>query len=72
MIILRLICLIISLILLMYSAALIFLIIRNAKYQKLWNLKKETFLRVNPHVSRGDLCDQFVMFCKRNNCRIDF
>ena len=70
--ILRFIGLTIKLILLMYSIVLIVLIIRNARYQKLWNLKKATLLRVDPTISRGDLCEQFVMFCKRNDCRIDF
>ena len=70
--ILRFIGLTIKLILLMYSIVLIVLIIRNARYQKLWNLKKATLLRVDPMISRGDLCEQIVMFCKRNDCRIDF
>lgn len=46
--------------------------IRNIKYQKLWNKEKAMRLRVDPAISKADLCEQYVMFCKRNGCKVEF
>lgn len=46
--------------------------LRNRKYQKLWNNKKANIIRIDPHITRAELCEQFVMFCMRNNCKVEF
>ena len=46
--------------------------IRNAKYQKLWNKEKALTIRLDPDISRAELCEYYVMFCKRNDCKVEF
>ena len=46
--------------------------IRNKKYQKLWNKEKAIRTRPNSRISNAELCEQYVMFCKRNDCKVDF
>ena len=46
--------------------------IRNKKYQKLWNKEKAMRTGPNSHISNTELCQQYVMFCKRNDCKVDF
>ena len=46
--------------------------IRNSKYQKLWNKEKAMRVRVDPAITRAELCEQYVMFCKRNCCQVEF
>lgn len=46
--------------------------IRNRKYQKLWNKEMATRLRIDPAISRAEMCEYYVMFCKRNNCNVEF
>ena len=46
--------------------------IRNAKYQKLWNKEKAMCVRIDPNISNAELCEQYVMFCKRNACKVDY
>lgn len=46
--------------------------IRTRKYQKIWNEKKTFYLKVKPSMSNAELCEQYVMFCKRNECKVDF
>lgn len=46
--------------------------IRNRKYQKLWNEEKAMRVRIDPAITRAELCEQYVMFCKRNGCKVDF
>ncbi len=46
--------------------------IRNRKYQKLWNDEKAMHLRIDPNIKRAELCEYYVMFCKRNGCKVDF
>ena len=46
--------------------------IREIKYQKKWNKEKAMRMRIDPAISRAELCEFFVMFCKRNNCKVDF
>ena len=58
--------------LLLYAVSGFVYVIRKNKYQKLWNNKKAMTLRVDPAISRAELCEQYVMFCKRNNCNVEF
>lgn len=46
--------------------------IRERKYQKKWNEEKAMRMRIDPAITRAELCEFFVMFCKRNNCKVDF
>lgn len=46
--------------------------IRNNKYQKRWNKEKAMRVRIDPNISRAELCEQYVMFCKRNGCKVEF
>lgn len=58
--------------LLVYCIYTLFSLIREARYQKLWNEEKATLLRISPDITRGELCEYFVMFCKRNDCIVEF
>lgn len=46
--------------------------IRNSKYQKLWNKEKANRLRIDPAITRAELCEQYVMFCIRNSCKVEY
>ena len=46
--------------------------IRKKKCQKLWDKEKAMRLRVRPRISNAELCEQYVMFCKRNDCNVEF
>ena len=56
----------------LYVFADIIYSIRNRKYQKLWDKEKALHLRIDPNISRAKLCEYYVMFCKRNNCNVEF
>lgn len=45
---------------------------RNARYQKLWRLKKSTLIRIDPAITRAEMCEKYVEFCIMNNCKVDF
>ena len=42
--------------------------IRNKKYQKKWNKKKSNRIRIDPAITRAELCEEYVYFCKKNDC----
>ena len=44
------------------------LIMRNKKYQKKWNKKKSDRLRIDPGITRAEMCEEYVYFCKKNDC----
>lgn len=46
--------------------------VRNNKYQKIWNKEKAMRVRIDPNISNAELCEQYVMFCKRNGCKVEF
>ncbi len=46
--------------------------IKKIKYQKLWNKEKALQLRIDPAITRAELCELYVMFCIRNNCKVDY
>lgn len=56
----------------LYVVADLILVVRNNKYQKLWNKEKATKIRIDPNISRAELCEYYVMFCIRNGCKVDF
>ena len=56
----------------LYVLADLILVVRNNKYQKKWNEEKAMRVRIDPNITRAELCEQYVMFCKRNDCKVDF
>ena len=46
--------------------------LRNAKYQNLWNKEKANIIRIDPAVTRAELCEKYVRFCKKNQCKVDY
>ena len=64
--------LIVGILILSYILIAIIYSIRKKKYQKLWNKEKAMRIRIDPNISKGELCDQYVMFCKRNDCNVEF
>jgi hypothetical protein len=72
MIILDFIFWIIEVMLFLYIFAEFIYSIRNLKYQKKWNERKAKIIKVDPAITRAELCEQYVMFCKKNSCKVDF
>lgn len=56
----------------LYVLADLILTVRNNKYQKKWNEEKAKRVRIDPNITRAELCEQYVMFCNRNDCKVDF
>ena len=56
----------------LYVLADLILTVRNNKYQKIWNKEKAARIRIDPAITRAELCEQYVMFCKRNECKVEF
>ena len=46
--------------------------ILKIKYQKMWDKEKAMRLRVDPAITKAELCEQYVMFCNRNGCKVEF
>lgn len=46
--------------------------IKGQQYQNLWNKEKAMIKRIDPAITRAELCEQYVIFCKKNKCRVDF
>jgi hypothetical protein len=46
--------------------------IRSKKLQKEWDEERAMRVRMNPAISRAELCEQYVMFCKRNGGKVEF
>lgn len=57
---------------LFYCVFQLILNIRNIKYQKKWNEEKAKRIKIDPAITRAELCEQYVMFCLRNNCKVEF
>ena len=64
--------LIVGILILSYILIAIIYSIRKKKYQKLWDKEKAMRIRIDPNISKAELCDQYVMFCKRNDCNVEF
>lgn len=46
--------------------------IREKKYQKKWYEEKAKRIKIDPEITRAELCEFYVQFCKRNDCKVDF
>ena len=55
-----------------YILADLILTIRNRKYQKKWNEEKTKRIKIDPAITRAELCEQYVMFCKRYDCKVEY
>ena len=55
-----------------YVAIDIALKVRNRHYQKRWNQEKAIRIKLDPAITRAELCEQYIMFCKRNDCIVEF
>ena len=62
----------VELFILLYVIADLVCVVRDNKYQKVWRLKKSTLIRIDPNITRAELCEEYVMFCLRNKCKVDF
>ena len=72
MIIVKIIGFIIEFFIMFYIVIDIMMSIRNQKYQKLWRLKKSSLVTIDPAITHAELCEQYVMFCKKNSCFVEF
>ena len=50
----------------------LFLLMRNIRYQKEWDKEKVMRMRTKPAITRAELCEYYVMFCLRNECKVEF
>ena len=57
---------------LVYISIIAALNARNQRYQKLWYAEKAMQIKLNPRISRIELREYYVMFCKRNRCSVEF
>ena len=56
----------------LYVIADLIVTVRDNKYQKKWNETKAKLIKIDPNITRAELCEQYVMFCKRNDCKVEF
>ena len=56
----------------LYVVADLILIVKDNKYQKKWIMEKAMRMKIDPNITRAELCEQYVMFCNRNNCKVEF
>lgn len=64
--------LVLEIFLLVYVILDLFMAARNAKYERLWRFKKGTLVRIDPDITRAELCEYYVDFCKKNCCKVEF
>lgn len=72
MILLEILSVIIQVFAVLYLLADMVSTIRNLRLQKEWDSERDMRLRSNPKISRAELCEYYVMFCKRNCCNVEF
>ena len=46
--------------------------LKDMKCQREWDKEKATRICLNSKISKAELCEYYVMFCKRNNCKVEF
>lgn len=62
----------ICMLILSYILADIIVSLRDIKCQKKWNEEKAKRMKIDPSITRAELCEYYVMFCLRNDCKVDF
>ena len=56
----------------LYALTDIIFTLRDIKYEKKWKKEKAKLIKIDPAITRAELCEQYVMFCKRNNCKVEY
>ena len=72
MILFTIISLMVQLFLLIFIITNVIFLVRTVRYQKKWDKEKAMRVRIDPKITRAELCEQYVMFCKRNDCNVEF
>ena len=62
----------ISIIFLLDALYILIMMSRNRKLQKEWDKEKAMCLKMKPAITKAQLCEYYVMFCMRNDCKVDF
>lgn len=47
-------------------------LIKYCKCQKKWDEVKANRIRVGPYVSNAELCEMYVEFCDKYDCKVEF
>ena len=47
-------------------------LIKCEKHQRKWDSVKENRIRIDPDVSHAELCELFVEFCDKYDCKVEF
>ena len=56
----------------LYALTDIIFTLRDIKYEKKWKKEKAKLIKIDPAITRAELCEQYVMFCKRNDCKVEY
>jgi hypothetical protein len=72
MIILAFLLLILNIFTFLYTIIDIALVARNDRYQKRWDNKKALRIRIDPAITRAELCELYVEFCKKYDCKVEY
>jgi hypothetical protein len=48
------------------------LALEEHRCQKKWFATKVNRIKIDPNVTRAELCELYVDFCRKNNCKVDF
>jgi hypothetical protein len=47
-------------------------LVRYEVYQKKWDEVKAHRIRVDPNVTNAELCEMYVEFCDKYDCKVEF
>lgn len=72
MIILAFLLLILNIFTFWYTIIGIALTARNKRYQKRWDNKKALRIKIDPAITRAELCELYVEFCKKYECVVEY
>ena len=45
---------------------------RNKRFQEMWFKKKALLMKVDPVITKAELCEYYVKFREKNDCEVDF
>ena len=72
MIILKVLAITINVVIGLYLIGRILVDLQDMRCQKEWDKEKALRVKLKPNISKAELCEYYIMFCKRNNCRVDY
>lgn len=55
-----------------YISLSFILALKERHYQKKWFATKVNRIKIDPNVTRAELCELYVDFCRKNNCKVEF